>query len=96
MITSRINNRIAPIAFAASEPAAFSFPSRFESYQIFSTDSRRVNILKGDDTMRAKMPSAFGPDSVRKRRGDVSTLSHNTTNRPSRFSLNANEPSSAQ
>ena len=49
--------------------------SRFESYQIFSTDERWVNVLKGEKTARATKIGTSIPDKVRKRRPEVITRS---------------------
>src|SRR5438046_567623 len=83
--TIRINNAMALETRVASELGILSSSSRFESYQIFSTDERRVIILKGERAARAQKASNVSPDMVRRRRPEVSTHSHSTTNRPSRF-----------
>src|SRR5947209_6467100 len=80
----------------ASEAETLSSPSRFESYQIFSTDTRWVNVLNGEKIMRARKAGNCTPDKVRKRRADVSTGFQSTTNHPSRFNRSANVASSAQ
>src|SRR5688572_1408695 len=82
VITTNNRTMTKPFAIRSSQLGGLPSSSRFESYHIFSTDSRRVNIVNGEDIRRANMPSAFSPDNVRKRRAEVSTRSHSTTNRP--------------
>src|SRR5207244_9236861 len=96
--TIKINNAIALETFTPSVLGILSSRSRFESYQIFSTDERWVKVLNGERTARAQKASICNPDPdmVRNRRPEVSTRSHSTTKRPSRFNAKANAPSSAQ
>src|SRR5258708_5265041 len=98
--TSVINNTMPLDTRTPSESGMVSSPSRFESYQIFSTAARRVIILKGEKTMRATNTGNCSTDIlrkiVRKRRPEVRTGFQSTTNRPRRFNAKANAPSSAQ
>src|SRR6266540_3042728 len=60
-----INNTMPLDTRTPSESAMDSSPSRFESYQIFSTDARRVIILKGEKTMRPTKTANCSADIVR-------------------------------
>src|SRR5271156_3897076 len=83
--TSSINNAMPLDALTPSVLGILSSFSRFESYQIFSTDERRVNIVKGERAIQTPLDSICSPDITRKRRPDVRTRSQITINRPSRF-----------
>src|SRR5207245_8217173 len=68
-----INNTMPLDTRTPSESGMVSSPSRFESYQIFSTDARRVIILKGEKTMRA---TKTGNCSTARDRTEDQELSH--------------------
>src|SRR4051812_8686206 len=94
---TRMNNK--PIALeirVRTELGILSSSARLESYQTFATSERCVNILIGEKIIRTPPAKIWRPDVLRKRRPEVRTGCQSTANRPSRFSLRANEPSSPQ
>src|SRR5262245_5867542 len=78
-----ITTRVIPLESRTdNESGIVSSSERLESYHIFSTDARWVNILTGEKTRRIPPAKNCNPDILRKRRPEVSTRSHNPTNRP--------------
>src|SRR6266404_6225122 len=94
--TTRINKMMALDTMVAGKLGIDLPSSRLESYQIFSTADRCVNVFQGEKIARAMKAGNCNPDSVRRRRAEVRTGFQTTINRPCRFSARANAPSSAQ
>jgi len=92
--TVRTNKAMPLESLKASVSGILPSFSRFESYQIFSTDERRVKVLTGERTARAKKGANFSKEL--KRRPEVRTGFQRTTTRPCRCKARAKKVSSAQ
>src|SRR5882724_1393195 len=92
----KINSAMPLETRTAHELGILSSSARLELYHTFSTDERRVIILRGAMAVRATRASTCSPEVVRKRRPEVITLFQSTTKRPSRFKARVNAPSSLQ